>query len=297
MQSINVVEKGIAYLGTILSMYMENCAYFMIYLVALLYILIKGDEKEKEIFLPSAIFLFATVYNPAVPLLLDRFFDVNSEYYRLFWIAPVVVAISYLAAKIIDGHKNTGEKVTSVILILVIGLLAGNFVYSDGYKLAADIYKMPPQLIAIDEMIHADTDVEYPKAFFEYEYNMQIRQYDAKMQLTIDREDYLMAVGQDIPEELVWDDEHPQYRILAALVRGREIDVGSFLAALEGTKTEYIAVSKGNPAVDLLEEANLSVVGSTEEYVVYRYDVQEPYEFELIDYSDVEHRFSYRRIK
>lgn len=299
MQSINIYEKGISYLSAVLSVYMENCAYFLIYLIGLIYIAIKGNEKEKEIFLPSGVLMFITIYNPVVPLALNNFFDVNSEYYRLFWIAPVIVLCGYLAAKVIGDAICTDGKNKAIVLILVvlIALTAGNFVYSKGYNRIENIYQMPDELIEISELIHADCDAEYPKAFLEYEYNMQMRQYDAKMQLTIDREDYIRGVRESFPQDMIEDDEHPQYRILAALLRGQYVDPELFANALEDTKTEYIVISKGNDQSELFSEIDIELVGETDNHEIYRYNIKEPYIYELIDYSDVEHKFSFRRLK
>ena len=318
MQSINIYEKGISYLSAVMSVYMENCAYFLIYLAGLIYILIKGDDKEKEMFLPSGILMFLTIYNPIVPLLLNKFFDVNSEYYRLFWIAPVIILCGYIAAKLIgadaditaagitsaenralsgENHTNKNERIIICVLICLIALTAGNFVYSKGYNKIENIYQMPDELIEISEIIHEDSTAEYPKAFLEYEYNMQMRQYDAKMQLTIDREDYLRGVRESFPQDMIEDDEHPQYRILAALLRGQYVDGTLFEEALEATKTEYIVLSKGNDQSELFDGLDIKLIAETDNHEIYKYNVKEPYIYELIDYSDVEHKFSFRRLK
>lgn len=297
MQSINIYEKGISYLSAVMSVYMDSCAYFLIYLAGLIYILIKGDEKEKEIFLPSGVVMFITIYNPIVPLLLNNFFDVNSEYYRLFWIAPVIVLCGYIVAKVTGDIKCTHEKITILVLICLIALTAGNFVYANGYNKIDNIYQMPNELIEISELIHADSPAEYPKAFLEYEYNMQMRQYDARMQLAIDREDYLRAVRESFPQDMIEDDEHPQYRMLAALVRGQYVDPEGFENALEATKTEYIVISKGNDQTELFENIDIKLIGETDNHEIYKYNIKEPYIYELIDYSNVEHKFSFRRLK
>ncbi len=156
---------------------------------------------------------------------------------------------------------------------------------------------MPDELIEVSEIIHSDSDAEYPKAFLEYEYNMQMRQYDPKMQLTIDREDYLRAMQESYSEQMIQDDEHPQYRILASLVRGQNVSPDSLIDALEATKTEYIVLSMGNTAADVLEEAGVECIAQTDGHLIYKYNIKDAYVYELIDYSDVEHIFSFRRLK
>ena len=287
MQGLNVFEKGIGYLWACLTYYAGSCAYLMLYAAALVYICIFGSRREKEIFLPCSVFLLITVYNPVAPVVLDRFFDVNSEYYRFFWIAPVIVLVPYLFTKLIFSAGKVTHRAVAAILIICICLVSGKFVYADGIKLAENIYKMPNELIEISEIIHNDSPAEYPKAFLEYEYNMQMRQYDPGMQLTIDREDYLYAVQNPYTDEMLADEAHPQYRILAALVRLQPVSEEAFLDALETTKTEYVVLNKNNPRTSFCLIAGLHKVSETEDHVIFKYDVKEPYDFELVDYSVV----------
>ncbi len=288
MQGLNVTEKGIRYLWECFSYYTGSCAYFMLYAAAVIYICIAGTKREKEIFVPCSVFLLLTVYNPVAPVILDHFFDVNSEYYRFFWIAPVIVLVPYLFSKLIVSRTDRKQMIVVSLLIAAICLVSGKYVYADGIKWAQNIYKMPPELIEVSEKIHEDTGAEYPKAFLEYEYNMQMRQYDPKMLLTIDREDYLYAVSNpSYSKEMLEDEMHPQYVLLAVLVRFQDIDKESFLNALETTKTGYVVVSKDNPRIDYLEEAGLSIAGETQNHIIFKYDLKEPHEFELVDYSVV----------
>lgn len=297
MQSINIYERGIEYLSAVMSVYMENCAYFLIYIAGIIYILIAGNKRERTIFLPSAIFMLVTIYNPVVPLLLNKFFDVNSEFYRLLWITPVIILGGYLATKLLCNAKSKKEIGAIILVMLMVGIFGGNFAYKDGYVSFENIYQIPDELISISAIIHDDCDASYPKAFFEYDYNMQIRQYDPKMQLVIDREDYLRAVRESYPEDMIYNDDYPQYRILASLVRGQDVDGSAFVNALESTKTEYIVISKGNNMQEYLKECGLKKVAETDNHLIYKYDIKEPYIYELVDYSDAEHKFCIRRLK
>ena len=288
MQGLNVAEKGIWYLKECLAYYTGSCAYFMLYVAALIYICIAGTKREKEIFIPCSLFLLLTVYNPVAPVVLDHFFDVNSEYYRFFWILPVIVLVPYLFTKLIVTRTDTGQRIVVSVLIAAICIVSGRYVYADGIKWAQNIYKMPPELIEVSELIHKDSDAEYPKAFLEYEYNMQMRQYDPKMMLTIDREDYLYAVSAaTYDREMLEDELHPQYRLLALLVKNQDIDSADFLDALEASKTEYIVINKNHPRIDYLLEAGLEMVTETENLAILKYELKEPYVFELVDYSVV----------
>ena len=287
MQTINVYEKGIGYLWACLSQYTGACGYLCLYAAALVYICLRGTKREKEIFLPASVFLILTVYNPIAPVILDKFFDVNNEYYRFLWILPLIVLIPYLFTKLIFTAGKGRDRILITLIILCICLASGKFVYADGLKIATNIYKMPDELIKISQIIHEDSSAEYPKAFLEYEYNMQMRQYDPKILLTIDREDYLYAAGNVYSEEMINDEAHPQYRLLAALVRMQKVDEEAFIDALEETKTEYVVLSRENPRTSYLLAAGLKKVDETESHIVFKYNIKEPYDFELVDYSVV----------
>ena len=143
MQSLNVFEKGIWYLEACLSYYAGACGYIMLYIAALLFVALKGSERERSIFLPSGIFLLVTVFNPVAPVILDHFFDVNSEYYRFFWIAPLVILIPYVLVKLIMEADTRKKKLAISAFAIMIFFFAGNFLYKEGVKFADNIYKMP----------------------------------------------------------------------------------------------------------------------------------------------------------
>lgn len=297
MQGVNVFENGIGYLHKCLGLYSSGTGYFIMYLMAVMIILIKGSRRDRQIFLPGAAVLLVTVYNPFVPLVLDRIFDVSSEYYRLFWIAPVIVLVPYAATVIIDSAPAGMTRALTLLLILSMFILGGNFVYAKGLDVAQNIYKIPDELIETADIIHADSQAEYAKVFYEYEYNMEIRQYDPKILLCIDREEYLYAMNYSYTDEMLEDEDHPTNIILAVLVRNQKVDSEYFTEALDATGTSYVVLTKGHPGAAYVKSAGLYEIGMTDTHVIYKYDLKEVFDYSLVDYSDAEHRFSYRRLK
>ncbi len=297
MQGVNVFENGIGYMLKCLGLYTSGTGFFVMYIAAVVYILIKGDKIEQKIFIPQAVILLVTVYNPFVPLILDKIFDVSSEYYRLFWIAPVVILVPYAASKMISEADTRNARIAASALIAAMFIVGGNFVYAKGMEVAQNIYKMPDELIEISKMIHEDSDTEYSRAFFEYDYNMEIRQYDPKILLCIDREDYLYAVSYSYTEDMLEDEAKPENRLLALLVRNQKIGADEFTDALDKTGTEYVVLTKGHPQTAFIKSAGLYEIGDTKFHTVFKYDLKEPAGYELVDYSEAEHRFSYRRLK
>ncbi len=297
MQGVNVFENGIGYLLKCLRLYSNGTGFFAMFILCVIFVAIKGTKEDRRMFMPPAAALLITVFNPFVPLVLDKIFDVSGEYYRLFWIAPVIVLVPYVLTKLVFDATTKRETVIVASLAAAAFLLGGNYVYANGMNVAENIYKIDDELIEISDIIHEDAGTEYSKAFFEYEYNMEIRQYDPKMLLCVDREDYIYAMNYSYTYEMLGDDTKPVYKILALLVRNQKVDSEDLTDALEETKTGYVVITKGHPQTGFLKDAGLCVIGDTATHLVLKYDLKEPFEYSLVDYSDAEHRFSVRRLK
>lgn len=288
-----MTEKGISYLWLALATYAKGSIYMVLYVAALLFLYTKGSEDEKECFIPQGVLLLLTVYNPLFPIVLNKFFDVNNEYYRFFWIAPVVLLISIILAKVCEQKKGMLGVITVVISVLFLAA-GGNFLYKDGYIKSPNIYKMPSEIPELAEMIHEDAkgryDGEYyPRAAFEYDYEMCMRQYDASIMLLCDREAYLNAVSGGLDGAAIIDDEKPYNRVLAVVALGQLLARSEFRKGLEATGTEYICISSANEDLCHYMENGMELrkVGETANHKLYHYELQENEGFRLPDYSDV----------
>ena len=93
------------------------------------------------------------------------------------------------------------------------------------------------------------------------------------------------------------NEDRPVDRILALLVRNQNISEEDFTLALEETDTEYVVLTAGHPQIPFIKRAGLYEIGRVGTHIVFKYDLDDPAVFELVDYSDVQHRFSYRRLK
>lgn len=292
MQGVSVAELGIKYLGEVLSRFNGGCIYPAIYFACIIFLCVKGSKRDFKIFVPMTLFLILTVYNPVFPLILSKFADINSEYYRFLWITPVIILVPYTITKLILYIKGNCGKNGNLLIIALLTIMiivsGGRFLYSvTKFEIAENIYKVPNELIEVSEKLHEISEDEYPKAYLEYEYNMQMRQFDPKILLTIDREDYIFAMTNPYSYEMIEDDNNPQFRILAALTRYQHVDMNRLCDAFDATGTEFIVLSKGSTMIDRLIERGLSVESETENHVILKYDLIEKKPFELVDYSEV----------
>lgn len=312
MQNLFIKELGIKYLSECLNRYNATTGFVLLYICLVLFIIARGyifkrnnmsaeaetDKLEKLTFVPITIIMIITVFNPVFPVILAKFTDVSNEYYRFFWIAPVIVLVPYMLTKLIskvfnadeehdEKTENKGTYKALLCLFVVAILFASSAVYIKEFKLAENIYKIPDELIDVVNIIHNDSDDEYTKAYFDYEYNMMVRQYDPKMLLTIDRENYIFAATNDYSTDEIYDNEHPEYRILAALFRYQPVDNDALKEGFDLTGTEYIVLRNGSTNIERLLSIGLDEVAKTETYTVLKYSLLEKKPFELVDYSEV----------
>lgn len=289
MPDVSVASDKIEYLFKCLEKYNGSTGFLVLFFVMLIFVAVYADDRVKRIFVPLSVIMVLTVYNPLFPLLLTNITKIDSEYYRFFWITPVVVLVPYVFTKlilaIIDGKiKN---KAPIIVLALLVIVMSSKSVTESGMRIAENKYKIPNELIEISKIIHADSDKEYPKAFLEFEYNMQMRQYDAKMLLTIDREDYLYAVSNEYTTEMIDSDEFPQYRLLAGLIRYQNVEPEKIVEGLKLTNTEYVVLTTGSTMIPALKEEGLTEVKKTKGHTILKLDSEEIESIELIDYSNV----------
>ena len=278
-------------------------------------------RRMREIFLPQFLFMVLTVYNPVFPVILNSFFDVNKEYYRFLWMSPVIICICTAGVAAVWGPYNKGQEqeerksisprgfMAAAFLVCLL-MAGGSYLYKDGYILSPDIYHMPSEIPEISEIIHEDagsrlparleeaeasredweprhSGVAYPMAMFEYDYQMQIRQYDAGILLACDREQYMRALAGEVTYETAMEEGNYIDRLLAVTALGIQIDKERFISALEHTGTEYVVVTTASGKVPYLKGAGLTVVGETANHTVMHYEPEEPRIFELADYNEV----------
>lgn len=293
MQTISVAEKGISYLLYCLQEYAGGCVFFVMYAACILYVYLKGSELMKKVFLPQAFMLLATVFNPLFPMLLNKIFDVNNEYYRFLWIAPVVILSSIVLSGAVCKASGYMKSVLALFFTVII-IFGGQFLYKDGYILSPNIYKMPTEIPKIAQMMHEDAKGRYegdyyPRGIFEFDYEMCMRQYDASIMLASTREDYLTAIsGKLTPEDILSEDNY-SYRLLSVVACSVLIEPDEFLRGMENTGTEYVCVSTANEKLCKYMEnsCKLRLVGKTENHSLYHYELKEHEPFLLPDYSDV----------
>ncbi len=287
MQGLDVAEEGLSYLFRCIALYSGACFYLALFVPALAVLWFFAPKSFRDYFIRPAVVMLFTIFNPFLPVLIHRFFDVNQEFYRFFWAVPVILTVSASLSLAVDRGKTPGRKVTVFLAACCFLIALGSFVYRDGFIPAVNSLKIQPEVLAVSELIHADSDVEFPRAICDFNMEMEIRQYDGKILLAATREEYLNALtGTQVDENIAEKQKHPN-RLLRVVALEEEIPVSEFRESLEETGTEYVVLSRMSPLPEYLAKAGLKEIGHTTDRVVYRYTLKERTPFALADYTDV----------
>ena len=289
MQGFTIAETGLFYIWRCLLAYNGLCFYIILYIILLVFIAAKGSKEEKRSFLYPAAIMLLTVYNPIFPLIINRFFDVNKEYYRLFWIAPIVLLPSYMAAKETGaGRRSRGAKCIMFVACTLIFVGMGTFVYKGGYPMQENIYKVPNEVLEVADIIHRSASVKYPTSICDYNLHMELRQYDASILLAADRTQYLEAITDTFQDEQTQQENYYVNKLLAVVARGVSIPKEEFLESLDATNTEFVVLHSVSHMVPYLKRAGLTEVGRAGSRTVFHYDLKNPIDYDLVDYSSFE---------
>ncbi len=288
MQYLSAEKDGLSYVFKCAALYNGSAFYLLIYAAILVFIWIKGDREMKERFLYPAMMLLITVYNPLFPIVINKIFDINKEYYRFMWIAPVVLLIAAASVYVIEEWgKSFGQRLFIFAGVLLILAGAGSFTYGKGYAVRENIYGVPNEVLRVSRMIRSNTDLKYPVAIMDLDMNMEIRQYDPSILLSCDRTQYLDYIGEaEVDAQTAEKNEYAD-RLLSVIVRLEKPDKELFLEALDKTNTQFVVILKNAYASRYLTDAGLKLVGTTGSRMIFKYDLKDPIDYDLADYSEI----------
>lgn len=171
--------------------YVGESWHYALFALALLYILFSREEKKTKGLFCGYVAAFAFVYLcPVTAGIIMKYCIGTSVYWRMLWLLPIPLVLAYACTKICFRFKNMLLRSIACILLAACIAVTGTCVYQPGitpYVKAANLNKIPPEVVGICEQINADKGdgdacVTAPEELVSY-----IRQYDAGIYLTYGR--------------------------------------------------------------------------------------------------------------
>ena len=204
--------------------YIGSGWYYLLFAAALLFLILKRDDKENRKWLVGYTLLFAAVYICHI--------GYNHGRWRMFWILPTSVIVAYVAVSVCTaGKKKTIQAVCASLLMALI-IVTGKNPYVGGqaiYQKAVNMQKLPADACQISNLIAAArTEGETALAVMPEDLVGYVRQYDASIRLLYGRRSKSEKPVRKIRRQM--RKEQPKIKKLIRRIRQQGVNYLVFLA-------------------------------------------------------------------
>ena len=223
---------------------------------AIVYLWITEENKEiKVLFVYLTATIGALFFFPLFAYAAMHFFLDSQVYYRLLWLVPMGMVVSYAAVKAISQIELKRKRVLAGTLIALFLMQSGSFIYSNPMVTkTANLYHLPTSVISVADVMHVEgRDV---KAVVPGEMLQFIRQYDVSIHLAYGRE--ALVDG--------WSN-NPLYEAMEK----RPVHSYELTDYARQQGVEYIVLRTGTPIVGSkpIEKYQFSYLTTVENYDIY----------------------------
>jgi hypothetical protein len=135
-------------------------AYFLLYLICLVYLFITDKDKRFKLVVPSFLLTFFIINPVCYRYLWSK--TIGYSYWRLFWTIPIIPVVALTFTNIISNGKTKWQRYGLVLILSFLALRSGCYLYKypdTGFVKANNAYKLPqPAVDVADEVIKMDKE-------------------------------------------------------------------------------------------------------------------------------------------
>lgn len=246
-----MLVEGFNTIKTTFLEYKGTGAYIILYIIALIYIFYKEDNKKiKLFFIGLSIFIGLVTLNPIFAAIVKPFFPV-SVYWRMYWMFPIGIAIAYAITKIIMSKNGKAEQIILGIIAVVTIVLSGKLIYNkENYVAVNNLYKVPNEAYEIATVI------------------MQDNTRTKKVMPTTDLVSYIRQVNPEIV--LMYAREPKTYEYVPIVIQQQKGNVQYVARNCKTANCNYIIWGKGMQKNEELEKYDYNVFYETDNYLIYK---------------------------
>lgn len=244
-----------------LAAYAGNGWHMALLAAALVYIILKKEEEPHRRLIAGFTGLFTAVYFCPVTAGIVMKCVGSEVYWRMMWVLPVPLIISYAAVRICSNGKSTGKRICTGVLLAVLICMTGKNVYlqDSPYEKAVNVQKIPSTPVAVCEIIRANLDegeeawLAAPEDIIGY-----VRQYDASINQTYGRRGTRRRTWKGIRKRIDLQ------------LRGEEISYNKLVKKLRKSKTNFVVLGPAAGTREAMIERGFEPVGEAGAYTVYK---------------------------
>ena len=263
--------SNLSYLNEFVNKYMDgNIILLFLIVIALLYLIFKGNQKEKGIIAVPAIVIWLTFCNPVFMKIVAGYVTGSAVYWRLFWLLEFPMIVVAATTKVI-GNITTREvySIASAAGAIAVAV-SGAYIFDErGFTERQNKYKLDSVSVTIADMVLNDAkefedDNGELSLLLPVEISYGIREYTGEISLILNRYSQGTFVGNGQAEE--WN--RLNERLIQPLYADKKYNI-SFKEELDYFNIDYVVLF----AESLEEKKNidgLDYVGDCANYSIYR---------------------------
>jgi hypothetical protein len=237
--------------------------YYVFLIIALIYIIFKGNRIQKIFLLGSTVFTFFTFLNPLFCTFVAQKITGVDVYWRLYWTLPVFFSIAFLLSDILYQIKKKLYKLLVFACMILTLHFAGYYIYQQPfYSPHQNMYKLPNEVIDIvDFIINNQQTSEKPNVLYPEDLSAKVRQYKAEVVTVWSRE--LYQKNKIIPNTNI-----SLSSFYHELYDGKIKDIDYLIKNLENLEIEWIVMPED---IKLIKASNIILLQTIDGYNIYKF--------------------------
>ena len=269
--SVGSGASKLSYLNEFINKYMDgNIILIFLIVIALLYLLFKGNQKEKGIVAVPAIVIWLTFCNPVFMKIVAGYVTGSAVYWRLFWLLEFPMIVVAAITKVI-GNIKTREVYSFISAAGAVAVAVnGAYIFDErGFVERQNKYKLDSVSVTIADMVLNDAEMfeddnNELSLLLPMEISYGIREYTGEISMIVNRYSQWTFVRNGKTEE--WN--RLNERLIQPLYADKKYEIG-FNKELNYFEIDYVVLFSES----LEEKENvdgLIYVGDCANYSIYR---------------------------
>ena len=226
-------------------------AYHIIYFLLMLFLFFMEKEKNNRIILCFGVYSLIIIFinlNPVFAKVSEKIIG-EAVYWRVWWLIPISLGVSYFLTILITKGKNKTEEVVLTVLAIMIIMVAGTNIYENkDLKKVNNYSKLPDEFVDVIEFLSRE-DNSYKKLAGPHEFSIYTRVLDGNI---------ILAEGRHF-------NGIPKNSIITYI---NNLDYESINKYCDNRSVNYI-IFNADKEIDELEFSGFEKIYSNEKYILY----------------------------
>jgi len=251
-------------LKEIITLYNGNGIYLVLFLVAVIYALIKLNKDQKTAYIYPVLVFGIIIFNPFTLAAFIEKLDGAEVFYRFIWVFPIIILIAYMFSEFfIQAKKRTQKFLVSGILFIILVTFGSFCLTNMPFSFPENAYRIPNETIRLAEMLHKYE--KEPIVIMPIQHANLIREYDASIQLVYGRSKAIGAAASSDQEYNATVDY-----LYSVFVENVPTEPDYLKRAVQQwILVDFIIVTVDSQQIQTLTDAGFSVVGQTDHHLLF----------------------------